>query len=58
MNELAKRLNNVHSMIQNIESSIHQDLFDEAEYEYIYSALEDARELMEYLYPVEVNCVQ
>jgi len=52
MNELAKRLNNVHSMIQNVESSIHQDLFDEAEYQYIYATLEDARELMEVLYPV------
>ena len=52
MNELAKQLSNVHTMIQNIEFSIHQDLFDEAEYEYIYAALEDARELMEVLYPV------
>ena len=56
MNDLAKRLNNVHSMIQNVESSIHQDLFDEAEYQYIYAALEDARELMEYLYPEEITC--
>ena len=55
MNDLAKRLNNVHSMIQNVESSIHQDLFDEAEYQYLYAALEDARELMEYLYPVEAT---
>jgi hypothetical protein len=39
-------------MIQNVESSIHQDLFDEAEYQYIYATLEDARELMEVLYPV------
>ena len=52
MNDLAKRLKNVHSIIQNVESSIHQDLFDEAEYQYIYAALEDARELMEVLYPV------
>ena len=52
MNELAKRLNNVHTMIQNIEFSIHQDLFDEAEYKYIYTTLQDARELMEVLYPV------
>jgi hypothetical protein len=55
MKDLAKRLNNVHTMIQNIEFSIHQDLFDEAEYKYIYTTLQDARELMEYLYPVEVT---
>jgi len=58
MKDLAHRLNNVHTLIQDIEMSGLSDSFNEAEYEYIYATLEDARELMEYLYPVEVTRVQ
>ena len=52
MKDLAHRLNHVHCLIQDIEMSGPSDTFNEAEYEYIYAALEDARELMNYLYPV------
>lgn len=56
MKDLAHRLNHVHTLIQDIEMSGLSDSFNEAEYEYIYAALEDAREVFMYLYPVEATC--
>jgi hypothetical protein len=42
---LSARIDNVHSLIQDIESSKMKDVFTDEEYAYIYSTLEDAREL-------------
>lgn len=43
---LVKKLNNVHHIVQEIEFSGLSDALTEDEYAYIYAALEDAREFI------------
>jgi len=44
--KLVKKINNVHSIVQEVEASSLNNAMTEDEYQYIYSALEDVREYL------------